>query len=277
LKPTGLSLDAIQKLWVNHFTLLPPPLAASAYFRSYINRPQLDALLSAAGLVPEQWQNYLDLQRPMLPARAVPAYLAAGVISEQRAVDILRAAGYADPDVNAIIALGKAHTKAPQVAAVTQLHGASFSMVEQLYDAGTLTRAESTDLLTRLGMDPEAVGLALTLIDVRHAAAERKAHTESIVAQVQLGKLSYEDAQDQLSRLGLTDTETSRALTQIQRASQVKHKLPSEPQIMDMYQVGILNRADALSALGLLGYDSTWAERLVTLQEKKHGVPTQPQ
>jgi hypothetical protein len=277
LRPTGLSRDAIAKLWVNHYTLLPPPLATTAYFRGYINRPQLDALLSAAGLVPEQWQNYIDLQRPILPARSVPAYLAAGVINEQRAVDILRHNGYSDADVNAVIALGKSHIKAPQVATTTQLHGATYAMVEQLYDAGTLTREQANGLLVRLGMEQEAVGLALTLIDVRHAAAERKAHTEMIVTQVQLGKLSFDDAQGQLAQLGLTAVETARALAQIQRATQVKHKLPSEPQIMDMYQVGILTRADALSTLGLLGYDAAWSERLVTLQEKKHGVPTPSQ
>ncbi len=277
LKATGLNRDAIGKLWANHFTLLPPILAVSAWFRSYINRPQLDALLGAAGLPPELWQDFIDLQRPMLPARSVPSYLAAGVIDEQRAVTILRANGYADPDVNAIIALGNAHRKTPEVAAVTTLHGATHATVEQLYDAGTLTRDQANGLLVRLGFDPEAATLALNLIDVKHHAAERRIETELIVAQVQAGKLSFEEAQGKLAQLGLTEVETARALTQIQRAALVKHKLPSEAELMSMYQVSLIDRATVAATLGILGYDATWAERLIALQEKKHGVPPAPQ
>jgi len=276
LKQIGIPRRTADMLWVNHFQLLPPALAVIAWFRRYINLNQLEGFLGAAGIAKEQWQNFIDLQRPLLPARSIPAYIAAGVVTEGEGMDMIRAQGYDEVTAKRIIdfALHKAHATTAKVAG--ELHGLTVSTVTDLYKAGSLPAAQALSMLIELGHSTEAAHLELQLIDIRQLHAERQGEAALIVAQALAGSLSFEQAQAELSTLGLSATELAKYTTQIHKLLQARTKLPSEAQVLGMYKHLIIERTDAAATLHLMGYSDVWTERLIKLEEAGHGPAPAP-
>jgi len=255
-------------LWVNHFQHLPPPLAVAAYFRGYINRPQLDALLEAAAVPAEERQNYIDLQRPLINFRVASSMLANGTIDEGKARDIFREHGFTDTDISVLIAYGRAHAKAPTTNRADELHGLTVGAVTSLYAEGTLEQPQALELLTHLGHGAQAAALELQLVDIRVHTAERRAETDIVIAEAQSGHLSHDDAQRQLEALGLTTGETARALTALNRALTVRTNLPSPAEMTSMYKHGLMTRTQLAQSLGLHGYSDAWTELLIKLAEQ---------
>jgi hypothetical protein len=274
LKQIGIPRRTADMLWVNHFQLLPPALAVIAWFRRYINLNQLEGFLGAAGIAKEQWQNFIDLQRPLLPARSIPAYVAAGVVTEGEGMDMIRAQGYDEVTAKRIIdfALHKAHAVTSKVAG--ELHGLTVSTVTDLYKAASLPKAEALAMLGELGHSAEAAQLELHLIDIRQLHAERQGDAALIVAQALAGSLSFEQAQAQLSTLGLAASEMAKYVTQLHKLLQARTKLPSEAQVLGMYKHAIMSREDAAATLHLMGYSDVWTERLIKLEEAGHAPAT---
>jgi hypothetical protein len=273
-KVLGIEADSLAVLWANHFSLLPSPLAVQAYFRGYISLDMCHACLASDGLAQEQWQNYIDLQRPVLPARTVPSYLAAGIIDQPRALDILRQNGYSDNDARLLIEFGLHKIKPSHVAAVDSLHGLTRSTITALYADGVMERATAAQHLEQLGLGADAAELTLQLVDINQHAQERRAEIGLIEAQAKAGEYDITEASNRLGAIGATPTETARALASIERATAVKAKLPSESQVESMYKHSIIDRKTALFTLGQLGYSATWAERLTQLAEASNRATT---
>lgn len=274
LRHLNISISTLQALWSNHWQLLPPQLAVSAYFRGYVNLPQLKGLLSAAAIPDELHQLYIDLQRPLPSLRNIPAMLKAGILNGSEAQSKLEQLGYSLADADHIIQLALHKTAPAGTANGDELHGLTIAAVSQLYDAGTITADHAAALYARLGMGAEAVQLTLTLHDLRRDAAERRAHAELILSQAKAGHIGYTEAQAQLHGANLTSTEVDRYMAQLERAAQVRAKLPSEAQVMQLLKHEIIDRATAAETLGLLGYSDTWTERLLTLAEGQANAPT---
>jgi hypothetical protein len=274
LSHLGLTFSTLNTIWSNHWQLLQPQLAVSAYFRGYINLPQLKGALSAAAIPDELHSLYIDLQRPLPSLRNIPAMLKAGILNGAEAQDRLQQLGYSLVDADHIIQLALHKTAPAGTANGDELHGVTTGVVSQLYDAGTLDAAQAMGLYTRLGMGAEAQQLTIALHDLRRDAADRKAHAELIIAQAKAGHIEFADAQAQLHAANLTSTEVERYLAQLERATQARTKLPSEAQVMQLLKHDIIDRATAAATLGLIGYGAVWTERLLTLEEGKASAPT---
>lgn len=278
LRRIGIPERTADLLWVNHFQLLPAPLAVHAWFRGYINRTQLEGCLSAAGLVREQWQNYIDLQRPLLPARSIPAYIAAGVISEGEGIDIIRHSGYDDVTAQRIVNFAKTkHHPVTTPAAASALHGLASGAVMALYDAGTIDRSQAHNLLVESGQSEEAADLNLQVRDIHNQVAERNAEADLVVSRALAGQTTFDQAQSQLDALGLTTSEIARHTRQMHRLLIDKTKIPSESQILSMYKKTLITRDRAAEVLSIMGYSPEWAELLIKLEEAGHAsAPTNP-
>lgn len=263
----NLTVSALTTAWRNHWQLLPPPLAVVAYFRGYINLPQLQGLLCAAAIPSELQSVYIDLQRPLPSLRNIPAMLKAGVLNAAEAQAKLQQLGFSLADSDHIIQLALHKTAAVGNANGEELHGLTVAAVGQLYDAGTITADRASALFSRLGMGAEAVTLTLALHDLRRDAAERRAIAEHIIAQARAGHIEHDEAQAQLHAANLTTAEVERYLAQLERATQTRAKLPSEAQVMQMLKHEVIDRAEAARTLGLIGYSDLWTERLIQLEE----------
>jgi len=267
LAALGIPERTAALLWVNHFILLDPASAAQAWFRGYLSETQRNACYQAAGLVPEQWQNFTDLQRPLFTARNVPTLLGAKIINAQEAMDILRRVGYEDVDADRMVRYSLQKVKPDTVVQADALHGLASGTVVSLYDAGALTREEATAHLIEMGLSIEAAQLTLLLRDVRNQADERAAEADLIIARARSGGLTYDEAQAALAQVGLSTTEIAKAMQALERVLNAKTKLPSEAQLFGLLKKELLSRSAVAETLGLLGYSEAWAELVIQLNE----------
>lgn len=262
----GIDRTSSAVLWSNHWRLLSPELAVMAFFRGYLNAPQLNLCLAQAAIPPELRQNFIDLQRPLIPFRSIPNMLAHGVMTESEAIDALRARGFSDRDANLLIHSGKGAAAPSQAQAVSDLHGLTRGTVLALYDAGTIQRDEARATLSALGLAEHAVNAELDLHDVRSLHAERMAEIDATIARARSGELEMSEADAQLVALNLTQTELARAQAKLRRDVRSGLKMPSDAQIMAMWKKAIIDDDEALNALQLSGYSELWAQRLLELE-----------
>jgi hypothetical protein len=272
LKPLGLSTDAIVKLWLNHWQLLPPPLAVAAWFRGYISRDQLEALLLAAAIPLELQQNYIDLQRPIFTLRNVPTLMRAGIIDAGQGRDYLQQAGYSLVDAEHMVQLALRKQATTGTASGTELHGIAAASILELLDDEAIGEDAATGYLTRMGMGPQAVQLSIALHKIKRETATRRAHVELVIAKAKAGHIDYAAAQDELHRSGLTQGEVERALAVLERDVAARVKLPTEAEVFGMFKHGIIDAAKAAETLGLIGFSEQWVQRLLAL----HGATNAP-
>jgi len=271
---SGISAQAAARAWENHFRLYSPQEAVNAFYRGYVTRTQLTALLLSAAIPEALHDNIIDLNRPLIPARNITTLIVQGIIDEIDGMNILQARGYSLADANRLVQIERAAAKPSQSAVSADLHGLTQSTVFQLYDAGTLNADQVTTLLLELGLGADAITAMLALHDVKAAADFRASQVDLIVAQAKAGELTYTDALGALGGLGLTDAEVNKALAKLQTKQADNVKMPTESQLSSMYHYGILSRTALADALALLGFSTGWAELLIQLGEK-HGVTGQ--
>ncbi len=269
----GQSTEAGGAAWTNHWAILAAPQAVDAYFRGWLTEAQLEHYLDAWSIPRAMQRNYIDLQRPRIPYRSVAALFNRGVIVYADARDILRSHGFTDSDINWILTLDAPEKKAVSREDADTFAGLTQSTVLALYKAGTLARAEAQGLLATVGYGTEAAESMLDLTDLQLASAERAAEVDLIVAEVKAGVIGYDDAVALLSSMGATAIETNKALARIATALKDTTKLPGEATILDLFKFGLIPRAAASDALGLLGYSAGWAELIIQLKEKRGGEP----
>jgi hypothetical protein len=262
----GIDEPSARVLWSNHWRLLSPELAVMAYFRGYINAPQLDRCLAQAAIPPELRQNFIDLQRPVIPFRSVSTLVGQGIVSGPEAIDILRSRGFTDRDATWLLEISHKAAAQPQAQAHADLHGLTKQTTLALYDAGTIARDEAHSTLLSLGLAEHAASAELDLHDVRAAHAQRAADIDEIIARARTGELALEDADAQLVALQLSETERAKASARLRRSVRSGLKMPSDVQILGMWKKAIIDDAEALDALQLAGYSELWANRLLELE-----------
>lgn len=283
--PSGLTASAAMLgirdgdaaiLWANHWRLLTPELACQAYFRSYITREMLAEALAAASIPPELHDNYIDLQRPMLPTRSITTLIAQGIIDQGDGMEILRKRGFSDVDANRLVQLELRGHATPQAAQADHLHGLTQSTVLALYDAGTVSGDETRTLLAELGWAPEAIEATVAVHDVRAAHAERMAAVDLTVARAKAGLVDYDSAAAELQGQSLTSAELNKALSRLTTNVAAHTKLPSDSQMLAMWKAGLLDEAATLEALQLVGYSTAWAKMLIDLEAQRGTKQPQP-
>lgn len=271
----GIGSADASLLWANHEQLLPPQQAIQSYFRGFINQTQLHAFLRAFGYAPGMADNLVDSQRPQIEYRSMTLLLANGIIDEVTAKGMLKEHGYIDRDVDYILKLAATHKVANASTTATQVQKDTQQTTIALYNQGTIKRDEAETALEHSGMDAELVKAVLDLEDVKNTAAEHATEINTVLSQVQAGQLTADQAHTHLSSFGLTTRELAAAGARLNTLTRTRLKLPAEATLLKMYQLQIINRADTSAALVASGYSTTWAERLILVEEAQHGTTKQ--
>ena len=261
----GIGTAATQAAWESHWIILPAQMAVEAHFRGYLSRAQCEAVLRAHGLAPEQHANYIDLQRPVIPARSAPAMVRAGVLDLGRAQQIMREQGYRPEDIELLIAYAGARAGDDDPEAASELSGLGRGTVTALYTDGAMEREQAIGMLRSLGMGGEAADLTLDMIDLREQAAERKAERDLLIAQARAGVIETTDAEARMFELGLTSAETARAVTALTREREARTKIPGVSTLTAMRKQMLIDDAEYLAHVERLGYSRLWAERFLAL------------
>lgn len=173
--------------------------------RGIIDEPTAVQALKESRLKDKYIPMVLQLARRRLPLRSVTQLLNAGAISDQDAIDNLRALGYSDADAQRIIA---AH-RAPAKEVVRHL---TVAQIKQLLDAGAINQAEAAADLQTLGYSPADAQAVVSLMVVPPDRKIRQAAITKVRSSYDARKITRAQASNELDRLQIAPDQRDQLL-----------------------------------------------------------------
>lgn len=277
----GLNDEAIKQRWWAHWNLPSPDVVIQQYFRG---ERTLDEVRTIMGryFIPSTLQlDLINVARPLIPFRSIPAMLAAGVLDEAGARHRLAMHGFSGADIDVLIKLAKQHKPAQSTAAASQAHATSIASARALFEQGAITEQQYAEVLAEHGFAPSAIAAELQVAKLDEAVKQRKQAGTDIVNEFQAGLITLDQARQQLAELNLTIAEQARYAKQLKQAKTAIAKIPSEGDLNHFLQTSIITSDQYVAALEAAGYSAEWAQaflrwRTNTAAQQAGTTPTIP-
>lgn len=251
--------------WSLHWNLPPPEWFANAAYRGL--RPAADVQHSAlaynypsdiAGLM-------LDVSRPLLPARIITSLFAKDIMTEAEARGHFAALGFSAHDIDTLVVYAKSLNPKKPKDQDHDLGKLALAAATELYEDKLITQAQLMEILKAHGYSTDAAGLEIEYIDLKHAAALRKAHALDLVDEVALGIITESHALDDLHAGGYTSSEILRYQKMMKKEKQKKIKLPNTGEIKAMFKIGLIDAVGVSAYFTAEDYSAEWVPLLTAL------------
>ena len=217
-----------------------------------MNRGILDEAASVQALRESRLKDkyipaMLALARRRLPLRSVTQLLNAGAITDQDALDNLRALGYDQADAERIIAGHKAPAKeVVRHLTVTQIKG--------LLDAGAITQAEAAADLQTLGYSPQDAAAVVSLMVVPPDRRTRQLAITRVRSAYDARRITRTEASNALDQLQVAAGQRDELLAvwDIEQETQVAHLTIAE--LTGATRAGVFTVDECRARLAARGY-----------------------
>lgn len=254
----GLMPEHFEPLWQ---TAGSPPGAEAMigyWRRGFVTESDVVQALTESRLKPKYIPLALKTKAALIPMVQVRMAMEHGVVTQQRALELLADHGYTAEDAHIILASAKAtRTQA--------IHHLSVSQVMALYTERAITLSQAHEMLSALGYDSGEVTWIIDLADI-----ERK--RKLVGAAVAVIRTAYVDRRiDDNAALADLDTlliprdqqDDLMHVWQLERDATVKTL--TLPQATAAYKRGLIDAAGLSARIGAMGYDQTDTAILVAL------------
>lgn len=257
----GVSEEWARNYWAAHWALPSAQQGFEMFQRKVISEEDLQSLLRALDVMPF-WRDKLTkiAYRP-IPRVDVRRLNALGLISDADLPARYESFGFAPPDAQLMAEFTLAYNARTGGEDTSELSGVTRSMAINFFKRGTLTRAQTVEVLQDQGLSEQAINILITDAEMQREMEERDQQTKLIIEQAKAGAITFENAQDQLGQLGLEPTELASALTTLEREKASRTKLPTRADGDRFLKAGIITESQYIDLLERLGYSSVWAQR----------------
>lgn len=265
----GLSAEWARRYWAAHWSLPSPTQGFEMFQRRIISEDDLHLLLRALDIMPFWRDKLTQLAYNPLTRVDVRRMHQMGVLSDQDVYNSYLDIGYSPANAARLQEFTLALNKGQQPVDDEELGRLTRQQVLNFYDAGLITKEKTLEYLTGMGITPDAAILYVRSVDANEQLAIRKADADFIVEQAQAGILSFDEAQDKLTSMGLEPVEVRRAINKLVRLLATRTKLPSRTEAESMLLKGIITIEVYRDLLGRLGYAEHWVNAYTALVGEK--------
>lgn len=277
----GLNDEAIKQRWWAHWNLPSPDVVIQQYFRGERTLDEVRTIMGRYYIPSTLQLDLINVARPLIPFRSIPAMLAAGVLDEAGARHRLAMHGFSGPDIDVLIKLAKQHKPAQSTATASQAHATSIASARALFEQGAITEEQYAEVLAEHGIAPSAIAAELQVAKLDEAVKQRRQAGVDIVNEFQAGLITLDQARQQLAELNLTIAEQARYAKQLKQAKTAIAKIPSEGDLNHFLQTSIITSDQYVAALEAAGYSAEWAQaflrwRTNTAAPQSGTTPTMP-
>jgi len=188
-----------------------------------------------------------------------------GILSADQVQDAYKDIGY-NEEKSALLRDFTIQLNAPKPAEnPDELAALTRASILGFFRDGVISAARSKELLLDVGVSEQAASLFISAEEMDIERADRKDQVSLILEQANAGLLSFEDAQDQLSTLGLETVEQERVIIKLLRQEAARTRLPTRARLDKMLEAGLISEIDFLATLQKQGFARIWAERELEL------------
>lgn len=268
-KRQGLSRDWAENYWAAHWALPSPQQGFEMLHRGIIQEADLDLLLRALDVMPFWRDSLKGIAFVPFTRVDIRRMHRLGVLSDDDVERSYLDIGYS-PEKAAIqkefvIRLNKGKGAEDDA----ELGKLSRANVLGFFTDGLLTKERTQGLLEGLGHTPEAATLYIDAAELDEERKERKLEVTLAIDLAKAGTITFEEAQDRLNKIGMTDLEVKKAINKLLKAEEAKTKLPTRSEAEAMVRGGTLGVNDYNELLSRLGYAPKWRTAFVNLLGRK--------
>lgn len=261
----GIDEDWAKRYWAAHWSLPSATMGFEMLHRRVIDDGELDLLLRAHDVMPFWREKLKQISYNPLTRVDVRRMHKLGVLSDQEVFNAYLDIGYTKENAKRLLDFTIELNKTEDVSDPKSVEDLTRAAVTDLYKKKTLTRKQAHELLVTLGIGSAAADIFLDIVDLNSDSEDRDAQTKIIIDQAKLGIITFTEAQDKLSALGLEPLEVERALLDLQRARDAATKIPTHQELDKLIQAKLINDAVYLDTMLRNGYNVIWAERFLQL------------
>ena len=136
-----------------------------------------------------------------------------------------------------------------------------------LFNDGVITASDTMGYLMQLGYSDDEATVLVRREEIQEERKERKAEIEAIIDQAQIKVLTFEQAQDRLSALDLSPTETRKAVASLTRAIDARTRTPTKADLDTWLELGLLTGPEYEGEMGALGYPDKYIALYMEAQQ----------
>jgi len=261
-----LTSGNVRLKWMEHWNLPSYLTIIQSYFRNFRTLDSVQNIMRCESIPPEFWDELIKLQRPLIPFRSLPGFLAAGIMSEADVVLELSAHGFDPLHIEWILKYAAKSKKTPASPAATALANLSLQTAKTLFEDGVITQDQYKSILEAHKLTPELADLQIQAELLSLHAKQRKVQIETFVEEVLVGQITIDDALAQLHQQGFTQAEILSFQTKVrkQQASSVKH--PSIAELRIFIKAQLISLTQFKNELQLQGWRDPWLTAWVALE-----------
>ncbi len=266
-KKQGVSEEWARNYWAAHWALPSINMGFDMLHRAVINESDMALLLRATDVMPFWRDKLIQISFNPLTRVDIRRMHKVGVLSEEEVNRAYKDVGYNETNAKRLTDFTLRLNGAVGDENEAVLGELTRSNVLRFYSDGVVDRDTAITVLLASGLSQDAADLFIISADLDIQAAERKDSIDTIIEQVKGGIIDFDQAQDDLNRLGLEELEKQRALNTLVRAQSKRNKLPSKSDLDKFLDQGIIEQDEYLRNIRLLGFSDTWAQRYLKIRQ----------
>lgn len=264
----GISEDWARNYWAAHWGLPSPQMGFDMFQRAIISEDELKMLMKALDIMPFWRDRLIKLSYSPLTRVDIRRMHKVGVLDEAQIRRAYLDIGYSPDNADRLTKFTIELNKPKRADDDDELLALSKGQIVTAFREGILSQERAHALLVGLDMSGEAADVLLELADLDRERDERKSEIAFVQDQFKAGLIPMNEAASLIASLGLATIEQSRAIAQLQRLERARTKLPSKADLDKFWIADIINDAEYLRQLDLLGYPEVWAQRYLTLLDR---------
>ena len=261
----GLHPETTRLAWLAHFNRPSYLTMLQSYFRGLRTLTEVHYVMQGENIPHELWDELIQVNRPLIPFRSIPAYVKAGLLSETDARSELAAHGFDLRHQNLIMSFVTKTGSKSTASTASSVHTLSLQNARLLFDDGALSEAQYISILEEHGFTPELAKAQAEIDTIAAHAKQRKQQIADLVAEVEAGVITQEEAISQLQSAGFTQVEIARFQASIRRSLAKNVKSPSIAELDKFIKAKLISVDQYRGELQRQGWINPWLEAFMGL------------
>ncbi len=254
----GIKQEVLELFWASHWELPGMQQAFDMFHREIITHDELSKLLKAKDVMPFWRDKLMGLSHRLITRVDIRRIHKLGQKDLSWVYIQYKKRGYTDDDAQALTDFTEEYNKPRTALDDDEFRLLTRTLTQKLYRQGLIHRGVALNSLKALDYEELDADSILMLVDLDVEAEERLAIIGIVKDRFKASIITFLEAQSELSSLGLTATEFSKTVAQLQRIQSSKIKTPSYEQLNDLVGSGIISVERYRQGLEALGFESSW-------------------
>jgi len=266
-KRIGLNDYWARNYWAAHWSLPSIMQGFEMLHRDVITSEDLDRLFVALDVMPFWRDNIKAISYSPFTRVDVRRMYQQGILDRDGVLRAYKDIGYDEDKAELLTQFTVKYVDGLVKVVKAKERDLSKGDVIGLFNDGVITASETMGYLMQLGYSNDEATVLVRREEIQEERKERRAEIEAIIDQAQIKVITFEQAQDRLSALDLSPTETRKAVASLTRAIAARTRTPSKSDLDTWLELGLLTGAEYESEMEALGYPDKYIALYLEAQQ----------